>query len=128
MKNSGYFLLCLPVLILGFLIFTACSDVYIIEGSGHGRGYGPPPHAPAHGYRAKTHDGVEIVFDADLNLYVVVGMRDHYYYKDRYYRRQDGHWEHSEHIHGDWKRAERKHLPPGLRRPDEPGKKPGSRR
>lgn len=35
--------------------------------------HGPSPHAPAHGYRAETPDGVELVFRSDLYVYVLVG-------------------------------------------------------
>ena len=129
MKDKKYVFLFVPALVMAFLFFTACGDMYIMGTSRHDRGYGPPPpHAPAHGYRARTHDGAEIVFDANLGVYVVVGMHDHYYYKNRYYRKHAGYWEHSGHMHGDWRSAERKHVPPRLRPQDEPGKKPGPRR
>ena len=47
---------------------------------------GPPPHAPAHGYRHKHEHGVELVFDSQLGVYVVVGWKDHFFSAGRYYR------------------------------------------
>ncbi len=49
---------------------------------------GPPPHAPAHGYRHKlaTH-GLELVFDTELGAYAVVGHPGHFFHAGRYYRR-----------------------------------------
>ena len=34
---------------------------------------GPPPHAPAHGYRHKHPDGVELVYKSNIGGYAVVG-------------------------------------------------------
>lgn len=62
-----------------------------VHEGGHRHG-GPPPHAPAHGYRHKhSHGGrnLELVFDSDLGIYVVVGVPDRYYW-DGYYLRFDG--------------------------------------
>jgi hypothetical protein len=48
--------------------------------------HGPPPHAPAHGYRAKTGEGLAIVYDSKLRVYVVVDVLNHYYHNGFYYR------------------------------------------
>lgn len=76
---------------------------------------GPPPHAPAHGYRHKHADGAELEYRSDLGVYVVIGRPDHYYYKDRYYRLNGGSWEASVDLSGTWAPAREKKLPSGLR-------------
>jgi hypothetical protein len=54
---------------------------------------GPPPHAPAHGYRHKVdHDGVDLVFDSGLGVYVVVDLVDVFWHDGRYYRCEEGIW------------------------------------
>ncbi len=77
---------------------------------------GPPPHAPAHGYRHKHGDGVEMVYNSEIGVYVVVGHSEHYYYRDRYYRLNSGSWEVSLHIDGKWAPVSDKKIPPGLRK------------
>lgn len=89
---------------------------------------GPPPHAPAHGYRAKHHHGgstVELVFDGDLGVYVVVGLEQHYFLDDTYYRLQGGDWQVSFGLDGPWKAASPRALPPGLRKKAAHGHKRG---
>ncbi len=79
------------------------------------KGPGPPPHAPAHGYRAKTSDGIEIVYDSKLGVYVVVGLSSHYYYDGLYYRFNGGHWEASAKFHDSWEVVAEYKVPPALR-------------
>ncbi len=76
---------------------------------------GPPPHAPAHGYRHKHQDGGELVYKSDIGVYVVVGYPDYYYYKDRYYRLHKGSWEVSYNMRYLWAPVSQKKIPPGLR-------------
>jgi len=76
---------------------------------------GPPPHAPAHGYRHKRPDGGELVYKSDIGVYVVVGYPDYYFHKDKYYRLNDGSWEVSFNIKREWAPVSGKKLPPGLR-------------
>ena len=81
---------------------------------------GPPPHAPAHGYRHKHRDRVggpvvELRYDDALRIYVVVGHADHYFHAGRYYRRHDGRWVASTQLAGPWAVVEIAKLPPGLR-------------
>jgi len=67
-----------------------------------GRGH-PPAHAPAHGHRRKhAHDSVELVFDGDLGVYVVVGHPGLYWHGDRYFVWRDGGWRVSARIDGVW--------------------------
>lgn len=69
----------------------------------HAQGHGPPPHAPAHGYRHKHHrDGVKLVFDAGLGVYVVADLPGHYWHVDHYLRWVAGEWRASGHIDGAW--------------------------
>lgn len=75
---------------------------------------GPPPHAPAHGYRHKhAHHGVDLVFDSGLGVYIVVNLTDHYYHDGHFFRLHDGVWQISAHLNHGWKHAS-KRLPPGL--------------
>jgi hypothetical protein len=76
---------------------------------------GPPPHAPAHGYRHKHHGGEELVYRSDIGVYVVVGYPDYYFKRDRYYRLNRDSWEFSLSLEGKWKPVSRKKLPKGLR-------------
>jgi len=97
---------------------------------------GPPPHAPAHGYRHKHQtDGVELVFDSGRGVYLVVGFPGCYFLDDAYYRRAGQQWQMAFSIGGVWKSVAQDKVPPGLRRegeePDEssadhPGKGKGN--
>jgi hypothetical protein len=104
--------LSIVVLVCAALMLASCSCPTV--GIGSGRKNGPPPHAPAHGYRHKHH-GIEIIFDSEWGIYVVVGFPGHYYYKGHYYRFHEAHWEMGIHIDGPWKAVSVKSLPPGLR-------------
>ena len=65
---------------------------------------GPPPHAPAHGYRHKHQgDDVVLVYDKHLDVYVVNGYRDCYYSAGQYFRFVDGSWEWSVSVSTGWK-------------------------
>ncbi|UCF04123.1 MAG: hypothetical protein JSV33_09205 [bacterium] len=77
---------------------------------------GPPPHAPAHGYRHKHSDGVELVYNSNIGVYVVAGHSELYYCRDKYYRLNGGSWEVSSHVKGKWAPVSHKQLPPGLRK------------
>ncbi len=90
---------------------SSCADAYV-----KGRGHGPPPHAPAHGYRHKHRHGIELVYDSGLDVYVVVGYPAHFYHDGHYYRLRKGNWQGSAHINGPWKPAPHHTLPPGLRK------------
>ncbi len=76
---------------------------------------GPPPHAPAHGHRHKHHHhGVELVFDAHLGVYVVVGRDDVFFHRDHFYRIVDGGWQVSVRLDDGWAHAHHGKLPKGL--------------
>jgi hypothetical protein len=96
------------------------------NGPAKSRGHGPPPHAPAHGYRAKTPQGVEIVFDTALGVYVVVELPAHYWLDDRYYRRDaKSGWTVGVSLDGPWTACADADLPPGLRAGARRGKDKG---
>lgn len=117
------------------LVLVACGPVHSITiarddhavhvEEGEHDHHGPPPHAPAHGYRRKQHDAfrhghdggdVEIVFDSDLGAYVVVDISGYYYLDGMYLRVEEGRWYASAHLDGDWKPCDDQALPPGLRK------------
>lgn len=97
----------------------------------HGHGHdpkskgGPPPWAPAHGYRHK-HAGHELRFDAQLGVYVVVGLPHVYFQSDHYYRRVDSHWERCRKLDkAKWKAIDAAAVPTSLAKHYEKGPKPG---
>jgi hypothetical protein len=77
-------------------------------------GHGPPPHAPAHGYRCKHDDGVDLEYNTHSGMYVVIGFDNHYFRDNNFFRIIDGTWKKSEHISGPWLPAPKSILPPGL--------------
>ncbi len=76
-------------------------------------GGGPPPWAPAHGYRHKHAHGTDLHFDARLGVYLVVGHPHVFFHDGHYFRRAGSHWERC----GDWRKARWKrvdaHVVPG---------------
>ncbi len=76
-------------------------------------GHGPPPHAPAHGYRHKMRDDTALAYDADLGVYVVIGTSGVYYHSERqlYYRMKGSTWEASASLSDGWRRVSDDALP-----------------
>ena len=117
MKHKYSFLLAVA-LTFSMLVFVSCRSVTVRRPSGrkHVRVQGPPPHAPAHGYRHKHQDhGVELVYDSGLGVYVVVELPNHFYFKGRYYRHGETQWEIGVHVDGPWEVVAEESLPKGLR-------------
>jgi hypothetical protein len=102
----------------------------VVESEGHP---GPPAHAPAHGYRRKhgvhhhTHHQkrrratesrveVELVFDENLGVHVVVGHSGVYFHAARYYRLGHAGWEWSARLDQHWVAAPDHGVPTGLRK------------
>lgn len=104
------------VLVCMTFMLVSCGSFSIGVGSGrkHKPKHGPPPHAPAHGYRHKQQ-GVEIVYDSGRGVYVVVDFPLHFYFEGRYYRFHEPRWEVGVHIDGPWESVSEKAIPPGLR-------------
>jgi hypothetical protein len=118
MKSKTVFL-CAVVLACAALMLTSCSRVSV-RGTSRGRigrGNGPPPHAPAHGYRHKHKvEGVDLVYDSGRRVYVVVGLPDHYYYDGHFFRIRGAQWEMSLNTTYGWKPVYENSIPPGLRK------------
>jgi hypothetical protein len=110
MKNMKDLLL--TVFISSALTLTGCA-VYPAHHHEHDRGYGPPPHAPAHGYRAQYHNH-DLVFDASLGVYIVIGLMDYYFLDDHYYHHRHDGWYYSRDLDRDWHPYKEDKLPPGL--------------
>jgi hypothetical protein len=80
------------------------------------RGKGPPPHAPAHGYRRKfQQDGVTLELDTGRGVYVVVELEDVFFFEKRYYRCEDARWLASVRPDGGWVVIAIGDVPAGLR-------------
>ena len=103
---------CLVLMTVSCSRHVVCHEPTVVTVS---KDNGPPAHAPAHGYRRKHIDGVELVFDSSMGLYVVVGHSDHYYHDGYFYRLSGGLWEISLKLDGGWKFASENSLPPGLK-------------
>lgn len=100
----------IAILVVGLLAWTGC--VHVQETKSARRG--PPPHAPAHGYR-HAHGPVDLRWDAHLGVYVVIGHPHHFFHDGRYYRRTAGHWERCGRWEkGSWKRIDATHVPSPL--------------
>jgi hypothetical protein len=100
------------------LIIASCSRHHQplpYSSSNSKKSYGPPPHAPAHGYRRKHQHGVELVYNSGLGVYVVVGFPNHYYSEAHYFRLSGENWEISTHIKGPWIVSSVDVLPLGLK-------------
>ncbi len=112
--KSKFLSVVVPVCML--LMLVSCNSFSIGAGSGrrHRAKHGPPPHAPAHGYRHK-HQGVELVYDSGHGVYVVIDLPSHYYFKGRYYRRGEVQWEAGVNIDGPWEFVSEDAMPKGLR-------------
>lgn len=118
MKSKTVFL-CAVVLACAALMLASCSSVGVRQTSSEriGRGNGPPPHAPAHGYRHKHKTkGVELVYDSGRGVYVVVGLPDHYYFDGHFFRIRGAHWEISLNTDDGWEPVYEDSIPPGLRK------------
>jgi hypothetical protein len=110
------------VVLAASIAVIGCSRTVIRAGGSSGTATvkndkkGPPPHAPAHGYRHKHGDGVVLVFESSLGVYVVSGHKDLYFHKDRYYRLHKSKWQSSGHIEGPWRKSPSNKIPQGLQK------------
>lgn len=77
--------------------------------------HGPPPHAPAHGYRHKHRDGHELEYHSRLGAYVVINVPDTYFGNNLYIKMSsDGRWLVSATLNGGWRVAAASEVPPRL--------------
>jgi hypothetical protein len=90
-----------PLVATGLAALLALAGcIHVHEHEHYARHPGPPPHAPAHGYRIHHHD-LDLRYDVHLGAYVVIGHPDHFFLDGRYYRRIGPRWERC----GDWKKG-----------------------
>jgi hypothetical protein len=78
------------------------------------RGHGPPPHAPAHGYRAKVR-GYDLEFDARRGVYLVIGLPGVYWQGGWFFRLHRDRWVRAGDGQGPWHDARWGDVPIGLR-------------
>ncbi len=71
---------------------------------------GPPPHAPAHGYRHK-HRKHDMSYDSGVGAYVVIGKNEVYFDDNLYFRYRNGDWQASVNLDSGWNDAD-KHIVP----------------
>jgi hypothetical protein len=109
-------LLLVSIVLTCMLASCETVSVHRFPGSGQRVGHGPPAHAPAHGYRRKHVDGLELVYDSTYGVYMIVGIPDHYYWDGHFYRIYGGIWEVSFRVDADWAPATTVSLPPGLQK------------
>lgn len=84
--------------------------------SGKSKNHGPPPHAPAHGYRHRNADGVTLEFDSGLGVYVALGLPDIFFSDGHYLRNHDGLWQLALNVKGPWENAGKGDVPDKLKR------------
>lgn len=78
------------------------------------RGHGPPPHAPAHGYRAKVR-GYDLEFDGRRGVYFVIGLPGVYWHNGWFFRLHRDRWVRASDGRGPWHDARWGDVPIGLR-------------
>ena len=108
MKNIKTFLG--TVFLISAITMTAC----VVQPE-HPQGYGPPPQAPAHGYRYKYQDR-DMEYDSNLGVYIVLGITGLYFLNEFYYRHDHDGWYSSRRYDRDWRHYDDRdrNLPPGL--------------
>ncbi|MCM2284472.1 MAG: hypothetical protein NDI81_06805 [Desulfobacula sp.] len=120
MKFSGIAV----ILLTGFFFLSGCMMMYPgdrgREEPRPGKNYhkpGPPPHAPAHGYRHKHPDGHELEYDSGLGVYIVVRNPDTYFDNNLYIRMySDGRWFVSASLDRGWRPASEDEIPYKLKK------------
>lgn len=107
------FLKTLLILLIGLLFLSGCNTLRIgtpgPRSAPPKKAYhkpGPPPHAPAHGYRHKHHDGCELEYDSRTGVYIVLNAPDIYFSNNLYIRlATDGIWMVSRILEEGWRVA-----------------------
>ena len=125
-------LLAIVLLAGAFALLTACAHFdhtyranrHHKAGGAHA-GHGPPPHAPAHGYRHKLHHhgGLQIAFDSGLGVYAVVNHPDLFFWEDQFYRLSDRAWHVSAYLDHGWVSIGTSRLPRHLAKKHHPAKR-----
>ncbi len=109
--NRRKFIHVFSLVSVAFLI-SGCTSTGVYVGQSGAKG--PPPHAPAHGYRRKNRHGRHMTFDSNLGVYIMMDYPMHYYWDGRYYRKGKHQWESSKDINKKWKNIKKQKLPKGL--------------
>ncbi len=99
--------------LISMMFFSGCYSSYVgVQRTGGPQQtsqyhkQGPPPHAPAHGYRHKNHDGRELEYDDGLGAYIVVNVPETYFGNNLYIRlSSSGQWMVSAHLDDGWRVA-----------------------
>jgi len=77
---------------------------------------GPPPHAPAHGYRHKHQNGHELEYDSNAGAYIVLNVPETYFGNNLYIRLSAyGNWMVSTTLEGGWRVAVGNEVPYSLK-------------
>jgi len=110
----------IAIILAASVALLGCSSRTVVRGSKtvvhvDNTKPGPPPHAPAHGYRHK-HENVVLIYDQGLGVYIVSGYKDVYFYRGHYYRLHNGVFQTAVKIDGQWDRAWDHLVPPGLQK------------
>ncbi|WDP90168.1 MAG: hypothetical protein HUN04_10825 [Desulfobacter sp.] len=111
--------------ILLFLMLAVWPGCRTFPEAGHGpvagspvvkhKGHGPPPHAPAHGYRHK-HQGHTLEYHQREGAYVVVNIPGTYFLDGLYMRlAESGRWYVSATLQGGWRLAAGNEVPQKLK-------------
>ena len=77
--------------------------------------YGPPPYAPAPGYRT-SYPAHNMRYDGQLGVYVLLDLPDHYYFNNVYYKYSRNNWFYRYQDRDKWRSFDGRKLPPGLAR------------
>tara|TARA_R110002050_G_scaffold268113_1_gene410090 strand:- start:144350 stop:145081 length:732 start_codon:yes stop_codon:yes gene_type:complete len=81
------------------------SDVYYRSG--------PPPHAPAHGYRHHHHSH-DMIYDSGIRAYILVGLPGYYYDDGFYFRYSNIGWQFSAYLNDGWRVTDERRVPKTL--------------
>lgn len=113
--RSIRYVLGAPLLLAG-LALAGCGSGYAVnEGTVYDGG--PPPHAPAYGYRYHhPNDRVLLIYDPALAIYRVSGHPSYYFRNGTYYRLRSGSWYTAPHFRGHWTAVNYPSIPSGLQR------------
>ena len=128
------YLKLLGIIFLSSILFAGCAGVGTVSPSPSGSHvkkippkHGPPPHAPAHGYRHKHQHGVELEYDSGIGAYIVVELPGTYFHNGLYIRvSSSGHWVVAARFDGPWRVAVESDVPPKLKKSK--GKDKGSKK
>ena len=101
------------------ICFSGCNILGVrIQGPGSASStpkyhkQGPPPHAPAHGYHHKHHDGHDLQYDKKIGAYIVINVPETYFGNNLYIRLSTaGQWMVSLELEGGWRVAVENEVP-----------------